>query len=209
MSIFELLTRHKILFNNNFTGFKISESSIKLFDIDINKKLINKNHQDWNKFNNYFSFLKRIEGNILKLNHIGFGYKVEDVDKEINEYKKLLPTDYEIREEDSGDLENNRWFFIKHKTDKSILKIELVLYQTYKYKPFIPQFQIDIDTNMSFFELNNLTNEYISKDFSLWNYDIPNYGVVMFMGKIGEIDGVNIFLGLGTNLRKSPKLSKS
>lgn len=64
-----------------------------------------------------------------------------------------------------------------------------------------PHFQIDLDTDLTIEELEALTEKHFGKDFFSWKYHIPNYGVVMGMGKLGEVSGAKIFLGLGTKLR--------
>lgn len=225
MTIFELLYKLKdllikssqtkisdkeiLILSNNKNYFRINNSSIILFDLNILNKLYrNDSSLDWNKFHEFLKFIKAINNNIVKLNHLGFGYRVSDINEELKKYQRLLPDGFHIFEERSDDLANNRWFFVKHNTNKLIPKIELIFYQTDKYKDYYPQFQIDIDTDLSYDVLKDYANKYLGKDFFFWNFDIPNYGIVMGMGKIGIINGINILVGLGTNLRKNPQLNK-
>lgn len=217
MSIYDLLLRHKDLLPSGVSAesqtinepgyFIISGSEIKVFNIDVLSKLNNQDSSSWDIIEKYFLLLEKIGNNIVRLNHIGFGYKAVDIEMEIDKYRKQLPKGFDLVEEDSGDKTNNRWFFIKP-NDKNLPKIELILYSSDKYKDFCPQFQIDIDTDMTYDQLKNTTSQIIGPDFFFWTYDVPNYGVVMAMGKIGKMKGVNILLGLGTNLRKPQSFKK-
>ncbi len=224
MSIFELLSKQKHLFpKNEGIGFndrelsithkkrnylKVNNKEARLFEIDVLSKLKSDNNKSWDKFDSYFSFIGEINNRIMRLNHLGFGYKAQNANMELGEYEKHLGDGFQLVEEESGDKDNNRWFFIRHKEDRSIPKVELIFYFSDKYKDFCPQFQIDIDTDMSFAELNGVAEKHMGKDFFFWRYDVPAYGVVMAMGKIGMINGINILVGLGTNLRKSQTFMK-
>ncbi|MFZ6035173.1 MAG: hypothetical protein ACOYUB_03425 [Patescibacteria group bacterium] len=217
MSIYDFLLRHKDLLPSGVSAesqainapgyFTISGSDIKVFNIDVLSKLNNQDSSSWDIFEKHFLLLEKIRNNIVRLNHMGFGYKTADIEAEIDKYRKQLPKGFDLVEEDSGDKLNNRWFFIKP-NDKNLPKIELILYSSNKYNDFYPQFQMDIDTDMTYEELKNTTSQIIGQDFFFWTYDVPNYGVVMAMGKIGKIKGVNILLGLGTNLRKPQSFKK-
>lgn len=218
MSIFKLLYKYQIVLsqnnyfkitdteilavNNNFPYLKISDSQINLFGIDIFSKLKNNGTNNWDNFDLYFKFISRIKNNHIRLNHLGFGYLVSNLEAELIQFKNHLMNDFELVEEASGDKENNRWFFIKHKSDPSVPKIELIFYLTDKYKDFCPQFQLDIDTDLSFESIKKITDELLGKNFFFWKYNILEYGIVMAMGKIGQINGVNMLAGIGTNLRK-------
>jgi hypothetical protein len=219
MSIFDFLYRQKELFPKseslvfsdkellvtpgNRDYLKINSAGIKLFNVDVMSKLTSGDNRNWDKFEEYFAFIDKIKNNILRLNHLGLGYRVNNIDEELNGYKKYLTEDFELVEEDSGDKINNRWFFVRHKENRSIPKVELIFYFSDKYKYFCPQFQIDVDTDLPYEELNRIVESHLGKGFFFWKYDVPNYGVVMAMGKVGQINGVNILVGLGTNLRKS------
>lgn len=224
MSIFELLYQHQGLFplgqywqfsdsqirlsDGNTNYLTIESAKINLFGIDILSKLKSKETSSENNFDVYFRFINRIKNNIVKLNHLGFGYPVENVDTELTAYRNRLFGDFTIVEEKSDDMANNRWFFIKHQTNRLVIKVELVLYPTRKYHDYFPQFQLDIDTNLSYKSILEITNTLFGNNFFFWKYDIPNYGVIMVMGKIGQINGVKILLGVGTNLRKPQAFKK-
>ncbi len=187
---------------NDFCYLKITASEINLFGIDVFSKLKNDNKSNRDSFDSYFEFISRIKNNNIRLNHLGFGYRINNLEAELNNFRNHLWNDFELVEEESYDAENNRWFFIKHKIDQSAPKIELVFYLTDKYKEYYPQFQLDIDTNLSFESIKKTTDKLFGKDFFFWKYDVPDYGIVMAMGTIGQINRVNILVGIGTNLRK-------
>lgn len=224
MNIHDLLQKHRDLLSFNkywhftdseilvtdgaFNYLKIEPARINLFGIDILSKLKSKDISCWNKFDLYFSFLNKIKNNVTKLNHVGFGYRINSLDLELQIFKNKLLSSFELVEEKSGDPKNNRWFFLKHKTNRLVTKVELVWYFSQKYHDYCPQFQIDIDTNLSFKDIKKVADTLLGKDFFFWKYDVLNYGVVMAMGKIGQINGVKILLGVGTNLRK-PQTFKS
>lgn len=225
MNIFEFLNTHQnllpanshikyddtelVIKENSIDYLTVTKSKISMFGIDMLLKLQAESQNNWNKFDSYFTFLKTIKNDILRLNHCGFGYRVLNVDKELQTIKSRLPANFELVEEDSGDKPNNRWFFIKHKTDSSVPKIELVLYFTEKYREFYPQFQLDIDTGLSFESIRKISDELFGKNFFFWKYEVPGYGVVMAMGKIAQISGINILIGIGTNLRKRQSFQKT
>lgn len=224
MSVFRLLHNYQdlLLQNNHITVtdteviisqndrpyLRFSDSGIDLFGIDIFSKLNNNNQNNWNNFDSFREFVNRIDKHFVKLNHLGFGYRINSLEYELADIRNHLTPDFELVEEKSGDEKNNRWYFIKHKSDRSVPKIELVLYLTDKYEDYCPQFQIDIDTDKDFESIKNITDKLLGKDFFFWRYDIPGYGTIMAMGKVGQINGVNILAGVGTNLRKRQLLSK-
>lgn len=80
---------------------------------------------------------------------------------------------------------------------------EIVLTKTHKSidSKWNPQFQIDLDTNLTHKDVAKISNEVLGKNIFDWKLDIPNYGTVLLMGRLGNISGVNLYLGIGTNLR--------
>ncbi len=64
-----------------------------------------------------------------------------------------------------------------------------------------PHFQIDLDTSLSFNELEKITDDSLGSRFFKWKLNIPNYGIVLGMGILGKIGNTKICLGLGTDIR--------
>ena len=54
----------------------------------------------------------------------------------------------------------------------------------------LPHFQIDIDTKLTTNEIEFLTKKYLKDGFINWKLNIPNFGIVLEMGELGNISGV-------------------
>ncbi len=49
--------------------------------------------------------------------------------------------------------------------------------------------------------MKKATTKYLKPNFFDFELNIPNHGVVLAMGQLGNINGTKIYLGIGTNLR--------
>lgn len=155
-------------------------------------------HVDFEQFEKFCSDM-----DILKLNHLGINYSCTDIKKELEHFKKLLTgTNFKLYEEDSGDPKQ-RWFFVGNLEDWRYPLFELVITESEEFliNEWTPHFQIDIDTNQDISELKELTSKYLKSNFFGWELDVPNHGVVLAMGELGNINGTKICLGIGTNKR--------
>lgn len=184
---------------------EINEKSILLLGkVDISKKIFpasQKKALTHTNFEQLKEFCSKID--VVRLNHLGVSYSCADINEELDYLKKLsFETGLKLFEEKSG-MDKQRWFFLGNSNSWEYPLFEIVLTESKKslINEWIPHFQIDIDTNHSFNELNNLTTKYLRADFFGWKLDIPNYGVVLAMGSLGNINGTKIYLGLGTKLR--------
>jgi len=188
---------------------EINEESILLFGKeDVSRKIFsdstekNFSHVDFAELEKLCS-----QVDIVRLNHLGISYVCEDVESEIDHFKNLLVgTKFKIYEEESG-FSNQRWFFICNLDSQESPIFELVLTKKIdaSLREWVPHFQIDIDTSQSIEELRGLTAKFIKPEFFDWELDFPDWGVVLGMGKLGNINGTKICLGLGTNLRDTKK----
>lgn len=184
---------------------KINEESILLLGKeDISQRIFPASqidaslHTDFNQLKVFCSYI-----NVMRLNHLGISYSCSDINKELNYLKKLSSgSDFKLYEEKSG-MTNQRWFFFGNLKSWEYPLFEIVLTENKSHlrNEWIPHFQIDIDTAQSFEELESLTTKYLNADFFGWKLDIPNYGIVLAMGKLGNINGTKIYLGMGTKLR--------
>ncbi|MFO8052655.1 MAG: hypothetical protein R6U54_01670 [Candidatus Omnitrophota bacterium] len=184
---------------------KINEESILfLGKEDISKKIFpalqekTSSHTNFEQLNKFCSNI-----NVLRLNHLGVSYSCADINKEIGYLKKLSSkANFKLFEEKSG-MNNQRWFFLGNLNSWEYPLFEIVLTESKEslINEWIPHFQIDIDTAQSFEELESLTTKYLNADFFGWKLDVPNYGIVLAMGKLGNINGTKIYLGMGTKLR--------
>jgi len=130
-------------------------------------------------------------------------YACPNINKELDYFKKfLIGTDFKLYEEKS-DNPAQRWFFIGNLENWEHPLFELVMTEHKKSitTEWIPHFQIDIDSTQSINELKKLTDKYLKPDFFSWELNIPNCGVVLAMGQLGNISGTKIYLGIGTNRR--------
>ncbi len=186
---------------------EVNEESILLLGLkDIEKRILpSKPFLSSSIFEsvNLDNFFSELGNSVTLFNHMGISYVCSDFDKEIFKLKNIISGSiFKIYEEDSGDP-NQRWFFIGNKDNWQSPLFELVM--TKSSKPFtnqwIPHFQIDIDTDLSIKELENLASRHLKDNFFNWKLDIPNHGVVLVMGELANINDTKIYLGLGTNLR--------
>ncbi|MBN2015657.1 hypothetical protein JW766_02390 [Candidatus Dojkabacteria bacterium] len=161
--------------------------------------------RDISLLSSFKEFIRNMRPQIVRLNHLGVSYSCNFIEKEVAYYKRIAENaDVEIFEEDSGN-KTSRWFFIGDKVKWESPLFEIVLSEFGKgySDEWIPHFQIDIDTNLSFDELNKSATKYLDKNFLKWKFDIRDYGVVLGMGLLERIGGHKIYLGIGTNLRNT------
>ncbi len=185
--------------------FFIDNSSIQLaskVNLLTKLNLLKNNNSNFSeaKTNN---LIEKLATKFIRLNHVGISYFCKDISAELEEYKIALKnTSFKMYEESSEDP-YQKWFFVGNINDWQAPLVEIVLNKldTKDYQEWVPHFQIDIDTNFSIDELETVSKEIFGTSFWKWKLDIPNYGVVLAMGLLGEIDGIKIALGLGTNLR--------
>lgn len=149
------------------------------------------------------AFLNEINPFFIRLNHVGISYYCENPLQEIDAYKDILKdTKFKIYQEQSESTDE-KWYFIGNITNYETPLCEIVLNSAMndRYKDWLPAFQIDIDTNLTMEQLEIIANKYFGPGFWKWKLDIPDYGVVLTMAIIGEINGIKLTLGVGTNLR--------
>ncbi len=150
-------------------------------------------------------FLKVIEPKFVRLNHVGISYFCNDLQEELKVYKNaLLGTGLRIYQEQSESV-NEKWLFIGDTNDWEAPLCEIVLNfsQTDYYKEWVPAFQVDIDTTFTMQELEDIAIRHCGDNFWKWKLDVPDYGVILAMAILGEINGTKITLGVGTNLRNT------
>lgn len=155
------------------------------------------------KIDKLFSFFGQIRPLIVRLNHLGVNYFCKDAKKELQQYKDAVKgSKFKIYEEKlEGLLE--RCFFIGDTLDCNSPLFEVTFLEN-KHSVvdfWRPHFQIDLDTNMSFSELNKICSLYFGQNFFKYKIDVPNHGIVFGIGVLGYIQSVKICLGIGTKLR--------
>lgn len=184
--------------------FSFGKEKLSVADVNFYEKVFSYKGEttvDYVVTNNFLDECK-----IERLNHLGVGYSISDISKEIIYLSDNIKGSKLYSEESNA--KKTKWLFIGDNNHKKIVPMfEVVLFER-KSKPkkptlWIPHFQIDYDTKLDYSELVKLSEKHFGKNIFTWKLDIPQYGVVLAMGSIGKIDGVSIMLGIGTVLRDS------
>jgi hypothetical protein len=144
---------------------------------------------------------------IIRLDHIGFCYKVDNLNEEKNRLVKLsrnaqLP----LFQEPSND--DGLWLFLGDISDWQNPVIEFVPIahsSDRNINYWLPHVQIDIDTSLNEQDINLLIKDTFSKDISPFSIHIDEITYIV-RNRLGCSDGINIFLDLATNKRNVPLL---
>jgi hypothetical protein len=188
----------KTLNIKNTKLFSLTKNHIKLDNIDVTPKIFKNDNVTLENYN-----LKQIKAFLddikpIRLNHIGIGYDVPDMDVEMKKIKKQLK--HKLYREPTSH-KKARWLFAGNVGTKPITPLfELVFYETKNPNPtkWRPQFQIDYDTSHTPEELVKLSHKHFNRDIFTWRLNIKPDGIVLMMGDICKIGDVKINIGLGT-----------
>jgi len=187
---------------------EINEHSISLLGNDFAAGMVPVNGNDTEaspEIDRIRVFFRQIRDRIVRLNHLGISYSCASIADELNTFRKLLlGTNFKLYEEPAN-LPGQRWFFVGNLNNWEDPLFELVLTESEKglHTEWIPHFQIDLDTTLTIQELETMTTEYLHEDFIDWQLYIPDYGVVLAMGRLANVCNRAIYLGLGTDLRNT------
>lgn len=194
------------LISGNKKLIRITSSDILLGEHSFQEEIVGtSNGKDIQIKENFSSFLKSISGSVMRLNHMGVSYFCENMSTEIVKMKKVTERNgLPLYEEISGNP-MQRWLFTGDIKDRQSPLFEIVLNKGKKIQGdyWRPHFQIDIDTSMTIEQIKKATDNYLGKEFVKWQMDIPDYGTVLAMGILGEVNGAKIALGIGTTLRET------
>lgn len=173
--IFPLLTKHK--------------SSLKDHFVDINSLKI------------LITNLTKIAA-IVRLNHIGFCYKVDSQEIEKARLLGIVKNkSTNLYEESSND--NGMWFFLGNRDNWEDTMIELIPVESTndRWKDYwLPHLHIDIDTTLSEKKLREHAKSAFGN--AVKPFSIAIDGIVYIVrNRLGIIDGVNITIDLATNAR--------
>jgi len=147
----------------------------------------------------------KAKGNIVRLNHIGFCYRVASVNKSRVEIAKSASQKHLFTYQmDSNDPA--QWLFVGDTTNWRDPLLEFVLIEgEIKDKEidyWLPHIQIDIDTNM-FYEPIRDTLDTVLKGTRSINLQTYAGHVSQIRVWLGVIAGINIHLDIGTNARNT------
>jgi hypothetical protein len=149
-------------------------------------------------------FINELTNNnaVIRLNHIGFCYKVSSREQEKERLTKLVKeSEMHLYLEPSND--EGTWFFIGNADNWEDSMIELIPIEKTEDKwadYWLPHVQIDIDTTLTEEEIRS----YVRSSFgdTVVPFSIKIDGVVYIVrNRLGTTDGVNITIDLATNSR--------
>ncbi len=150
---------------------------------------------------NFIKHLKQ-EKALIRLNHLGFCYKVLSKEADSGRIVKLVSaTNYQLYQEPSND--QGTWFFIGNTVNWEDPMIELIPVEstTDKWADYwLPHVQIDIDTTLSESQIKKYVKQFFGDSVIPFSIRIADV-VYIVRNRLGAIDGVNITLDLATNSR--------
>jgi len=149
-------------------------------------------------------FIAKLDGknSIVRLNHIGFGYRVESQQIERQRLINMArQTDQFLYEEASNDF--GLWLFLGNTGvwEKPLIEFVPVEADDPQIDYFLPHVQIDIDTTLNANEIEKLINEGFNNTIKPYHVAIIDGITYIVRSRLGVIDGVNIFIDLATNSR--------
>ena len=142
------------------------------------------------------------EKSIVRLNHIGFCYKVSSQTEEKERLLKLVrKTKFHLYQEPSNDA--GLWLFLGNTKNWEDPLIELLPVEKTDDKwidYWLPHIQIDIDTTLNAEEIKKIDQSIFGKSISPFEIVIDGITYIV-RNRLGTVDGVNIALDLATNSR--------
>jgi len=139
---------------------------------------------------------------IVRLNHVGFGYLVEDKLLERHRLIDLVrKTDMFLYEEESNDF--GLWLFIGDLSNWENPLVEFVPVKNNEQNIdfFLPHIQIDIDTTLNEEEIESLIYKVFDGVVKPYRIAVINGITYIVRNRLGVISGINFFLDLATKSR--------
>ena len=139
---------------------------------------------------------------IVRLNHVGFGYRVKSQQIERQRLIDLArKTDQYLYEEESNDF--GLWLFLGNSEvwENPLLEFVPVEADDPQTDYFLPHIQIDIDTTLNASEIEKVVKEIFHNAITSYHIAVINGITYIVRNRLGVIDGVNIFIDLATNSR--------
>ncbi|MEK7591830.1 MAG: hypothetical protein AAB508_00375 [Patescibacteria group bacterium] len=150
------------------------------------------------------NFITALDSNnsIVRLNHVGFGYRVKSQQIERQRLIDLArKTDQYLYEEESNDF--GLWLFLGNSEvwENPLLEFVPVEADDPQTDYFLPHIQIDIDTTLNASEIEKVVKEIFHNAITSYHIAVINGITYIVRNRLGVIDGVNIFIDLATNSR--------
>jgi len=144
---------------------------------------------------------------IIRLNHIGFCYKVDSQQNEKDRIASLVQqSNYQLYQEPTND--DGMWLFVGDLTRWNNPVIELIPVEKTSDQwldYWLPHIQIDLDTTMKGEDIELLVRSIFGDSITPFPIVINN-SVCIVRNRLGTVDGVNISLDLATSARKVKEL---
>lgn len=139
---------------------------------------------------------------LIRLNHIGFCYKVPSQSAEKERLLEIAQrVNIHIWQEESIDA--GLWLFFGNgsKWDDPVIELLPVEHTSDKFSPYwLPHMQIDLDTSLEGGEISEILNRIYGN--KAYPYPINIKGVTYIIRKrLGILNGINIHLDIATNKR--------
>lgn len=150
---------------------------------------------------NNLMILLNSNNSIIRLNHIGFGYRIKSQKIERQRLIDLVrKTDQNLYEEESNDF--GLWLFLGNiqEWEKPLVEFVPVEADHPEIDYFLPHIQIDIDTTLNAREIDKVVKKVFNNTIKPFHIIIDGITYIV-RNRLGVIDGVNIFLDLATNAR--------
>jgi len=156
---------------------------------------------DLSLLKNLIEFLDA-NNSIVRLNHVGFGYRVKSQQTERQRLISLAQkTDQFLYEEESNDF--GLWLFLGNTGvwENPLIEFVPVEKDDPQIDYYLPHIQIDIDTTLTTEEIERIVKEIFHNTIKPYHIAVINGITYVVRNHLGVIDGVNIFLDLATNSR--------
>ncbi|MFO0704041.1 MAG: hypothetical protein U0525_04945 [Patescibacteria group bacterium] len=161
--------------------------------------------EDFSRIQSFIALSKTRKFHI-NLNHVGFCYKSDNIEHEKATLLSFAKANnlYLYHETSHG---FDPWFFVGSKIDKTLPMIEFLPttiipeYWQSSVDMWLPQIQIDIDTTIKADELEPFIRSVFDNNLLMFRlFEVDNMPVV-YRVRLGVLDGVNINLDIGSDLR--------
>lgn len=139
---------------------------------------------------------------IVRLNHIGFGYRVKSQQTERQRLINLArKTDQYLYEEESNDF--GLWLFLGNTEvwENPLIEFVPVEADDPQIDYYLPHIQIDIDTTLNSSQIEKVVKEVFDNTIQPYHVAVIDGITYIVRNRLGVLDGVNIFIDLTTNSR--------
>jgi len=209
-TIIDILSANKNLLFDNGDLYEISSSKITTpvgdpLTLFKEKRRIKDEIISLDQLKDFINYIS-VSNSVIRLNHIGFGYLVDDKQLEKQRLiRSVQKTKFHLYEEESNDF--GLWLFMGNtkKWQDPLIEFVPVEKSNENYDEYLPHIQIDIDTKYSSDQIVDLVNKYFDGKIKWYRVAVINGVTYIVRIKIGSVDGVNIFLDLATNSRNVKK----